>query len=384
MIYFDNASTSFPKADGVGEEMEEFIEKNSVNISRGGYEKAYELQGKVTETRDKIKNLFNAGDSYIMCFTSGATFSLNIFLQGYLNMGDHVIISSLEHNAVVRTLKALEKRGVEHSAAKCDSEGILDIESVKSLIRENTKAILMSHVSNVAGTIIPVDELGEICRENGLVFALDAAQSAGSVPINMERSGIDFLAFSGHKGLLGPQGVGGFVAKEDLARNMDPLIYGGTGSFSDEETQPSIYPDKFESGTLPLPAIMGLSKALDFIEKTGVDNIRKKEQKLTQRFLEGISKIDGVRIRGVSSADDTEKRAGVVSVDFSSVDNAIAAFALEHDYGIMTRVGLHCSPEAHMALGTFPKGTLRFAFGYFNTEEEIDTAIKGIREVALK
>lgn len=383
-IYFDNAATSFPKARGVGDAVKELLDCGAFNIGRGGYENAYELSARVLDVRSRIKRLFNAPGDSAVCFTSGVTFALNQFLRGILRPGDHVIASSMEHNAVMRPLHTLEQNGVEVTVAQCERDGTLDPNRIAKAFQENTRAVVCIHASNVCGTLLPIAEIGALCRGRGIWFAVDAAQTAGIYPIDMQAMKIDFLAFPGHKGLRGPQGVGGFVIKEALAKELAPITEGGTGSRSDSEEQPEFLPDRFESGTLPLPAIIGLGQALRVLEEEGINTAYQREMELTARFLNGIHEIPGAKIAGISNLARQSQRLGVVSVDFSPLDNAMVAFDLEQQAGVMTRVGLHCAPRAHKTLGTFPQGTVRFSFGPENTPQEVDACLLAIRSITDK
>lgn len=377
-IYFDNGSTSWPKAPKVGEAMARLLMQGAFNINRGNYEEAYEVEGMVLETREKLAKLFHAKDSRNVIFTPGVTYSLNYFMKGFLKSKDHVIVTGLEHNGVMRPLEQMKSIGVEISIAKVDEEGNLDLDDVESQIRASTKAILSTHASNVCGTVMPIYEIGRLCKKYNLFFAVDTAQTAGTLEIDMQKCEIDFLAFTGHKGLLGPQGIGGFVISEELDEKMTPLIAGGTGSKSDSLIQPENLPDKYESGTMNLPGIIGLHAALSYLEETGIDAIHKKKMELTEYFLERIKEVPSARIVG---RKDTKNRVAVVSLDFSPIDNAVVAFELEQACGVMTRVGLHCAPIAHKSLHTFPQGTVRFAFSASNTKEEIDQCIETLKEL---
>lgn len=377
-IYFDNGSTSWPKAPGVAAAMTKLLESGAFNINRGNYEGAYELENQVLKTRMQLARLFHAPDSRCVVFTPGITYSLNYLLKGLLKPGDHVLVSSLEHNAVMRPLCQLASQDIHYTMIPADTDGTTHPESVEALIRPETKAVIMLHASNVCGTILPIREIGEICRRRHLFFALDTAQSAGSVDIDMQECNIDFLAFTGHKGLLGPQGIGGFLISEGLDQELTPLIAGGTGSQSDSLLMPDYLPDKYESGTLNLPGIIGLHAALTYLDETGISAIHQKKMALTGHFLEKIREIPQAHVVGRQTLQD---RLAVVSLDFPDYDNAEIAFALEQDYGIMTRVGLHCAPMAHQTLHTMPRGTIRFAFSHFNTTEEIDQCISGFREL---
>lgn len=377
-IYFDNGSTSWPKAPGVAPAMSELIESGAFNINRGNYEGAYELESQVLLTRMQLARLFHAPDSRCVIFTPGITYSLNCLIKGLLKPGDHVLVSSLEHNAVMRPLQQLAAQGIHYTMIPAESDGTTHSESVEKLIRPNTRAVIMLHASNVCGTLLPIREIGDICKRHHLFFAVDTAQSAGSVDINMQECQIDFLAFTGHKGLLGPQGIGGFLVSEALDQELTPLIAGGTGSQSDSLLMPEQLPDKYESGTLNLPGIIGLHAALTYLDEFGISAIHQKKMELTGYFLERIKDIPQAHIAGKTSLED---RLAVVSLDFPEYDNAQIAFALEQDYGIMTRVGLHCAPIAHQTLHTMPQGTIRFAFSHFNTPYEIDQCIAGLREL---
>ncbi|MCI8583156.1 MAG: aminotransferase class V-fold PLP-dependent enzyme [Dorea sp.] len=378
-IYFDNGSTSWPKAPGVPEAMAELLTRGAFNINRGNYEGAYEVEGVVLDTREQLARLFHARNSKGVVFTPNVTYSLNLFLKGFLHFGDHIVVTGLEHNAVMRPLEQLKGIGVSYDIAPVDREGNLMTEDLEACIKRNTKAVLVTHASNVCGTVVPIQEIGELCAQRGLVFGVDTAQTAGTLDIDMEKCKIDFLAFTGHKGLLGPQGIGGFLVSERLDKEMSPLIAGGTGSLSDSLIMPGSLPDKYESGTMNLPGIIGLHKALSYLEETGIDRIHRRKMELTEYFLQKLQGISGIRIVGHNNC---ENRVAVVSLDFQTRDNAVAAFELEQEAGIMTRVGLHCAPVAHQSLGTFPEGTVRFAFSAANREEEIDKCIETIYKIA--
>ena len=377
-IYFDNGSTSWPKAPGVAQAMSSLLLNGAFNINRGNYEGAYEVEGIVLETREQLARLFHAKDSRRVIFSPGITYSLNYFIKGFLKPGDHVIVTGIEHNAVMRPLRQMAGCGVKYDIADTGRDGSVRPENIESLIVPKTKAVIVSHASNVCGTVMPVKEIGEICRRRHLYFVVDSAQSAGTLEIDMERDGIDYLAFTGHKGLLGPQGIGGFLISEALDEQMIPYIAGGTGSQSDSLEMPQGLPDKYESGTMNLPGIIGLHAALAYIEQVGISEIHRKKMELTGYFLERVKEFGGVRIAG---KQDTHDRVAVVSLDFTENDNAVVAFGLEREYGIMTRVGLHCAPLAHRSLHTWPQGTVRFAFSAHNTKEEIDRCIEAIGNI---
>lgn len=377
-VYLDNGSTSFPKAPGVGPAMSRFIEEVGCNVSRGGYESAYDLAEKVYNTRSMLCRLFNFRDERYVVFTPSVTYSLNFVIKGLLKPGDHVIISSMEHNASARPCEDLKKNGVEVSCVTCDEEGMLDFEAFEGLFRPETRLVVLVHASNVSGTLLDAERAGRICREKGVFFALDAAQSAGAVDIDFEKFGLSALCITGHKGLLGPQGIGAMLLAPELAEAMEPVICGGTGSASHLLTMPDFMPDKFESGTLNLPGIIGLNTALEYVCERTPAAILNHELDLACMFMDELRDIDGIRIVGPAGR---ENRVGTVSLDFTGSDNADVAYRLDAEYGIMTRCGLHCAPLAHKSLGTYPQGTVRFAFGYMNTAEDVRYAADAIKTI---
>lgn len=377
-IYFDNSSTSFPKAPNVGRAMGEFIENGAFNINRGSYEGAYEAGSAVLDTREMLKDLFNCPNSKNVVFTPSVTYSLNYFIKGFLKPNDHVLVTSVEHNAVMRPLVQMKELGLEFDVVPCDEEGSITADDFRKYIKENTKAIITTHASNVCGTIIPIEEIGALCKEKGLVYAVDTAQTAGILNIDMQKANIDFLAFTGHKGLLGPQGIGGFISSDKLEGLIYPIISGGTGSLSDSEEMPDFLPDRFESGTLNLPGIIGLHQALVYLKEAGIDNMRNEKMEITKYFLDKVKEIEGAKVAGKKTV---EGRLGVVSIDFEGFDNSIVSFYLSSKYKIMTRVGMHCAPRAHQTLNTFPQGTVRFSFSHFNTKEEVDICIDAIKTI---
>lgn len=377
-VYLDNGSTSFPKAPGVAEAMSHFITEVGCNISRGGYETAYDLGDTIFETRSMLCRMFNFSEEKYVVFTPSVTYSLNFVIKGLLKSGDHVIMSSMEHNAVARPCQSLKDFGVEVTIVPCDRDGVLDIDAFKNSFKENTKLVVMSRASNVCGTVLDAEEVGKICKEKGVFFVLDAAQSAGVINIDFEKFNLSALCLTGHKGLLGPQGTGALLLRHELAEALNPVISGGTGSASHLLTMPEFMPDKFEAGTLNLPGIIGLNASLEYIHRVGIDTIFETEKQLAQLFIEEIDKLPNVKIIGVR---DWNKRVGTVSLDFESIDNAEVSFILDSEYGIMTRCGLHCAPLAHQTLGTYPQGTVRFAFGHKNTEEDVEYAVSAIRKI---
>ncbi|MCQ5209950.1 MAG: aminotransferase class V-fold PLP-dependent enzyme [Megasphaera massiliensis] len=377
-IYMDNACTSFPKPPTVAAAVGDFITNYGVNINRGSYGPAYEMENVVYQTRVALSRLFGYPDCKNVIFTANITTSLNMVLKGLLRPGDHVLVSSMEHNAVMRPLVQLTRDGVSFDRIPCTQQGELRLKEAAALVRPNTKAVIMTHASNVCGTVMPLTEVGDFCRRHGLTFIVDSAQTAGVLPIHMEDMHIDALCFTGHKGLLGPQGIGGFIVTDELAARIQPLISGGTGSLSHSEDVPDFLPDKFEAGTMNLPGIIGLHASLNYLLEEGITTIHEKEMVLTRRFLEGLKSIPNLTIAG---RKDTAQRVAVVSVSSFSKDNAQVAFELENQYGILTRVGLHCAPWAHKTLTTFPTGTVRFSFSHYNTEDEVDKAIAALQAI---
>ncbi len=371
-IYMDHASTSFPKAPPVAQAVSDFIQCNGCNINRGDYPQAYEAADMVFDTRQRLATLFNFSKAENVVFTTNVTIALNFLIKGLFRSGDHVLVSSMEHNAVMRPLVQMKHHGVGFSRIPCTDRGELMLETIEKMIAPNTKAIIMNHASNVCGTIIPIEKVGEIAHKYGLPFIVDAAQTAGILPIDMQAMNIDALCFTGHKGLLGPQGTGGFILTDQVADQLEPLISGGTGSMSNSEEIPHLLPDKFEAGTLNLPGIAGLHAALSELQ---VEN----HTELSIQFLEGLRSIPRISLKGF---DDTEGRVAVFGLDFPEQDNAMIASILSERYGIMTRVGLHCAPNAHKTLGTFPRGLVRFSFGSSTTVEEVDYALAALKEIS--
>lgn len=380
-IYLDNGSTSFPKAPGVGESIKQYIENIGVNINRGGYEEAYGIADAVFEARSKLKTLFNFTDERNVIFVPSVTYALNFLITGIMTPEKHLIISGVEHNAVARAAKACEEKGSGLDIVPCDKEGFVDIEAFEKAFRENTALVVIAYASNVSGTLQDIEKISEICKEHNVPLVLDAAQAAGAKDIDFKGLGLSGLCVPGHKGLLGPQGIGAMLITDELAEKVRPVIHGGTGSASDMLTMPGFLPDKFEPGTMNLPGIVGLSKALDYIISETPEKILSHELRLADRFMKRIDGMENVRIVGTR---DLNKRVGVVSLDFIGRDNADIAYEIDSRFGIMTRCGLHCAPLSHRTFGTFPQGTVRFAFGRFNTEEDVDAALRAIETVLFE
>ena len=371
-IYLDNAATSLPKAPGVGAAMADYLERVGCNIGRGGYQRAWDAAGGVLAVREKLCALVNGPDPRNVCFTPGATYGLNFLLHGLLRPGDKVLTSPMEHNAVLRPLEQLKSKGVSVEYLPCTDRGELLPDGLAERLTEDVRAVVLTHASNVSGTLFPIGQVGALCRERGIFFLVDGAQTLGTVPVDMAAMGIDGLAFPGHKGLLGPQGIGGLVVTDALAAALEPLVSGGTGSLSESLSMPPFLPDRLEPGTLNLPGIFGLGAALNSLVEQG-EALRERERKLSRHLWYRMKELeeDGLRVLGT---DDCFNRVGVVSVDFLRADNGEMAFRLEREYGVLTRVGLHCAPLAHKTLGTFPQGAVRFSVGPFTTFADIDTA----------
>ncbi|MCI8679833.1 MAG: aminotransferase class V-fold PLP-dependent enzyme [Oscillospiraceae bacterium] len=378
-IYLDNAATSFPKPPSVAEAMVRYLTEVGASINRGVYASAQDAGMTTLLLREGLCRLFHHGDPTHCVLTAGNTMGLNMVLRGALRPGDHCLVSAMEHNAVMRPLRELADQGVAFDRIPCDSAGRLDPASIPPLLRPNTRLVVIAHGSNVSGAVQDGAAVGRICRERGVPLVLDAAQTAGHWDIDFTGWGLSALSVPGHKGLMGPSGIGALLLEADFARTLAPIVTGGTGSASDSERQPAYMPDRFESGTPNLPGIYGLQAAVDFILETGVDALRRHETELTARFLEGLRDLPRVRLAGPR---ELENRAGVISLDFMDQDNAEVSFRLEQDYGILTRCGLHCAPSAHRTLGTFPQGTVRFSPGWYSTAADVDAALAAVRALA--
>ena len=376
MIYLDNAATSYPKPEEVYDSMMNHMKYAGANPGRSGHKMALEAGRAILKTRELIANLFNINSPMQIIFTSNATDSLNLAIKGVLKEGDHVITSSMEHNSVLRPITALEKKGVENTIVQCNSDGGVYPEDIKNAIKSNTKLIALTHASNVIGTLMPIEEVGKIAREAGILFLVDAAQTAGVYDIDVEKMNIDLLALPGHKGLMGPQGTGILY----IGENIDVMHFkeGGTGSKSEELIQPEMLPDRYESGTANAPGIAGLGAGIEFILKEGLDKIRNHEKELTRYFIEELNKIEKIKIYGPK---DSEKQASVVSINIGDEDSSEIAFILDKEFNIAVRSGLHCAPLAHKTVGSFEQGTVRFSIGYFNTKEDIDRALEALKDI---
>jgi cysteine desulfurase family protein len=380
MIYLDNAATSWPKPPGVAEAVAGCISEAGANPGRAGHRLANDAARLVYDARAAVSELLGAPDPLRVILGPNVTWALNLALRGLLRPGDQVITSSMEHNAVMRPLRALEAEGVGVCVVPCGPDGRLDPQRVADAITARTTLVAMTHASNVVGTLLPVAEVAGTARQHGIPLLLDTAQTAGAVPIDMAALGVDLLAFTGHKSLLGPMGSGGLILGEGFDHSwLEPLVRGGTGSRSEEQVQPDFLPDKYEAGTMNVPGLAGLAAGIRWVQERGVAAIQAQERALTQRLIDGLRAIDGVTVFGTH---DATRQTGVVSCTIDGADVGMVGLRLDDDYGILCRVGLHCAPLAHRTIGTFPEGTIRLSPGATTTPEEIDAAIGAIAEMA--
>ena len=377
-VYLDNAATSFPKPPQVPRQMARYLEEVGATVNRSVYGAAQAAGMVELRLRQRLCRLFHFAPVTHAVLTPGNTWGLNLVLAGFLRPGDHCVVSSMEHNAVMRPLQSLAKQGVTFTRVQCDAVGRLEPKDVERALRPDTRLVVLAHGSNVSGTVQDAAAVGEICRRYGVPFCLDGAQTAGHLPVDFPSLGLSALSVPGHKGLLGPSGIGALLLDPAFAQRLTPTVSGGTGSASDSEEIPAYMPDRFEPGTPNVPGIYGLEAALAFLEETGVETVAAHDRALTARFLDGVRSMPHVSVIG---PDTVEGRVGVVSLDFPGRDNAEVAETLEREYGILTRCGLHCAPSAHKTLGTFPRGTVRFSWGWFSTEQDIDRALEAVRAV---
>ena len=377
MIYLDNAATTFPKPEAVYNAMMDCMKNYCANPGRAGHKLAMKAAREIYDTRENIAKLFNIDNPMNIVFTNNATDSLNLAIKGVVNKGDHIITTSMEHNSVIRPIKALEKVGVENTIVQCDDQGFLNIDDLEKAIKPNTKLIVTTHASNVCGTLIDIKSISEIANKHNILYLIDASQTVGVYDIDLKDIKADMLAAPGHKGLLGPQGTGILYIREGL--NIGILKEGGTGSRSEDLFQPDLFPDKYESGTHNTPGIVGLNEGVKFIFKEGIDKIKEHEEELCKYMLERLEEVPNIKIYGPK---DANKRASVISINIGNMDSGEITFLLDSEYNIATRSGIHCAPLAHKTLGTLEQGAVRFSIGYFNTKEEIDKAINALKEIA--
>ena len=375
MIYLDNAATTMKKPQCVIDAVVAAM-SHMGNAGRGATSAALDASRVIYDTREKLSDLFNLQNPSRVAFTSNSTESLNTAIKGILSSGDHAITTSLEHNSVLRPLYDLQSKGMELSIVDCDENGNIDYNDFEKLIKENTKAIVCTHVSNLVGNVLDVKKIGSIAKKHNLIFIVDASQSAGVFEIDMQDMNIDILCFTGHKGLLGPQGTGGICVREGI--DVRPLKVGGSGVNTFSKEQPVEMPTHLEAGTLNGHAIAGLNAALDYLKEEGIDNIQKREEELMFRFYNGIKDIKDIKIFG----NFENKRAAIVTFNVGDIDSAAFSDELSFAYDISTRAGAHCAPLMHKAMNTVEQGAVRFSFSHYNTEEEIDTAIKAVKEIA--
>ena len=376
MIYLDNAATTMHKPQEVIDAVVAAMSSMG-NAGRGVNDASLSASRSIYDTREKLCHLFHGTNARQIAFTNNSTESLNIAIKGILNPGDHVITTMLEHNSVLRPLYEMEARGVKLTIVKSNEQGTLNIQDIEDAITEETKLIICTNGSNLTGNYIDLKPIGEMAHKHGVLFAVDASQTAGVFPIDVQDMQIDILCFTGHKGLLGPQGTGGIYVREGLS--VRPLKSGGSGVQTYSKIHPAEMPTALEAGTLNGHGIAGLHAALEYLEKTGIDSIRNREQDLMWRFYEGVKDIPNVKIYGDFS---TKNRCAVVTLNIGDYDSSEVSDALLTEYNISTRSGGHCAPRMHEALGTVEQGAVRFSFSHYNTEEEVDTAIKAIRELS--
>ncbi|HHU62864.1 MAG TPA: aminotransferase class V-fold PLP-dependent enzyme [Clostridiales bacterium] len=378
MIYLDNAATSWPKPKEVHKYMEKCLKMCGGNPGRGTYKSALDAEKIVYSTRECLAKLFNIENPLDIIFTMNATYGINFAIKGMVKPGDHVITTSMEHNAVARPLIQLKNDiGLKITFINCSTTGQIDLNEIRKAITPETRLIVSTHASNVTGTIMPIDEIGMIARQYNIPFLVDASQTAGVIPIDTKKSNIKLLAFPGHKGLMGPQGIGGLYVEHGI--NLNPIITGGTGSNSANLNQPMETPDRYESGTLNLPGIGGLYGALKFILNKKVQNIYNHEKKLTDILISKLQRIRGIKVY----CGNVRNRVGVVSFNYKDVDSRLIGDLLT-EHGIAVRTGLHCAPLAHNTIGTLKQGTVRFSMGYFNTKYDIDYAVHTLKHIISK
>jgi len=382
MIYFDNAATSWPKPAGVGQAMQSYLADIGASPGRAGHRQGLEASRLVYGAREAIAQLVGMDDPLRVVFAKNATEALNLALCGLLQPGDHVVTSGMEHNAVMRPLRELERCGVALTVAPCSPAGELEPADLQAALRPATRLIVLTHASNVVGTRLPLAAAGEIARRHGALLLADTAQTAGAYPLDMAGDGIDLLAFTGHKALLGPQGTGGLVIGARVPLDeFRPLLRGGTGSASEREEQPDFLPDKFEAGTLNAVGLAGLGEGVRFILEAGVETIRRHDETLTAQLLAGLQGIAGVTVYGARRA---EAQSPTVAFNIAGLSPADVGLALDDEFGVLCRIGLHCAPAAHRTIGTFPRGAVRFGLGYFNTAGEVEAALEAVRALARR
>lgn len=376
--YFDNAASSWPKPPAVMEAMNKVLVEYSANPGRGSHKMAVRASRTLFEARKNLAKLFNINNPNHISYTLNATHALNQAIKGFLKAGDHVICSSIEHNSVRRPLEYLKKTiNVEVSYLATDAKGNINLMDIPALIQPNTRLFVCSHSSNLLGTIMPIDKISEILKKHNIKFLVDAAQTAGIIPIDINTMGIDMLAFPGHKGLLGPQGTGGLYSHPSI--DLEVFMHGGTGSQSEEIEQPAVRPDRYESGTQNTVGIAGLNEGVKFVLNENVERIHTREWELTQLLMKGLSEINGIKILGPEFGED---KTGITAFNLNHVDSSEVAFILDQSYNIAVRSGYHCTPLAHQSVGTMETGAIRASVSYFTTEQEVDYLIQSVKEIS--
>ena len=376
MPYFDNAATSFPKPDCVLVAVEDCLRNYAANPGRSGHSMALKMDRAIYDTRERLCDFIGGEDPLRTVFTYNCTDSLNTAIHGFLRSGDHVVTTSMEHNSVNRPLMEMKNKGlIELTIVEGDRQGNITTEQIVTALRKNTSLVCMTHMSNLTGTIMPVEEVGKAIHGKA-AFLVDAAQSIGVLPIHVQEMQIDMLCFPGHKGLFAPMGTGGLYIAPGV--ELQTIRQGGTGSFSQDFVQPQIMPDRLESGTPNGPGIIGLGAGLSFIEETGIDTLHQQEMKRMGQMIDGIQDEERILLYGPLD----ERQGPVLSLNIHGMDSAEVAYRLDQDYGIAVRPGLHCAPLAHKTIGTLDTGVVRFSFSYFNTEEEVDLAVDALRRIA--
>lgn len=376
MIYLDNGATSFPKPKGMLHVMEECMLDYCGNPGRSGHRMSMRTGEEIYKARKELGKLFQIADCSRIVFTSNTTDALNLGIKGVLESGDHVITTSMEHNSVLRPLAALESAGVETTIVRCAGDGVISVERLRNEIRDNTKLIVCTHASNVTGTIMPVKEIGKIAKQNKILFLVDAAQSAGCIPIDVNEMNIDLMAIPGHKGLLGPMGTGMLYVKKDVS--IKPLKQGGTGTRSKELVQPDEFPESFESGTVNAPGIIALGFSSNYVRRLGIENIRAYEEELVAILDEGLRNMSGITVYGPWEG---RKKTGIATFNVSNRDCEEVCDILNSEYGIAARGGYHCAALAHKTIGTYDTGAVRFSVGPHNTRREMNMAIEAVYHI---
>lgn len=382
IIYFDNAATTYPKPQEVLESQNNFYKEIGGNPGRSGHRLSIKAGEIIEDTRDEIASLINAEDPLQVAFTFNASHALNLAVWGVLKEGDRAITSTLEHNSVARPLRRAENiLNIDLDFVRCDhTTGLIDLEDLETKLKKRTKLVTICHGSNVSGTIQPLKEIGELARKHGALLLTDAAQTAGTFPIDVREMNVDMLAFTGHKGLYGPMGTGGIYVRPGI--RLDPVLQGGTGSRSEYDIQPEFLPDLLETGTPNAGGLAGLAAGIRFVKQKGVEHIHNYEKELARQLIEGLKEIPGIRYIGIDPTNGEGERLGVVSFFSDRISVSELGSRLDEEFNILTRVGLHCAPWAHKTFGTFPEGCVRSSFSLFNTKEEVDEALRAIKSIA--